>query len=110
MMAVKHLLESNSFSFALSIQAVNQSTPRIEMRKPMTFCPACHQNLDAARALVEGKQQPPAGDVSVCRHCGEFLEYADALQVHRLAYQTLDAKLLAEALADERRRAQEGTE
>jgi len=64
------------------------------MRLPLTFCPTCHQKLDAATEVFGESEQPKAGDVSVCLYCGELLEYDESLRVRKLDLLTVDAGTL----------------
>lgn len=51
---------------------------------PLTKCPTCGYEMDAATCLADESARPTEGDLSVCLCCGELLAYTASLGVRIL--------------------------
>lgn len=64
------------------------SEPRIFETTERT-CPACGKRLNRV-AAVDGDRAPAEGDLSVCAHCGELLQFGAQMRMQRLTKEKFD--------------------
>jgi hypothetical protein len=59
-------------------------------RTPLSPCPVCDTQIDAATAAFS-MQSPNPGDFSICVECGAVLRYDGELQLRWVSWEELEA-------------------
>jgi hypothetical protein len=57
-----------------------------QYRVPLSACPSCGTQCDAASTTNESTQPVP-GDISICVRCGELLKFGDDMRLMRLTHE-----------------------
>lgn len=56
---------------------------------PTSQCPVCSYEMDEATCVSHQGEGPSAGDLSVCLHCGEVLQFNDILVLKTISDEEL---------------------
>lgn len=65
---------------------------------PISVCPTCKYEMNAASCVQDGTAEPSAGDLSFCLNCGEILQFNEILVSKKITDAEL-ASLDTETLA-----------
>jgi len=70
---------------------IGERYPSGSVKMPQTACPVCSTKLDAATDPDGTDALPKVGDITICLHCAEVMEFgADMLPV-RIRDETLES-------------------